>query len=58
MERVFVCTHMTFLIAASCRLSHTMIQLGYVAGLAAAQAALQRISPADTDTPPWHRQLF
>ncbi len=41
--------------ASSCRLSRTMMQLGYVAGLAAAQAALQRISPADVDTTPWHR---
>jgi hypothetical protein len=42
--------------ASSCRLSRTMMQLGYVAGLAAAQAALQRISPGDVDTTPWRPQ--
>ncbi|MDD3954514.1 MAG: FAD-dependent oxidoreductase [Lentisphaeria bacterium] len=40
--------------ASSCRLSRTMMQLGYVAGLAAAQAALQHISPADVDTTSWY----
>lgn len=42
--------------ASSCRLSRTMMQLGYVAGLAAAQAALQQISPADVNIAPWYRQ--
>lgn len=41
--------------ASSCRLSRTMMQLGYVAGLAAAQAAQRQVSPADVDTTPWHR---
>ena len=44
--------------ASSCRLSRTMMQLGYVAGLAAAQAVLQRVNPGDVDTTPWHRQFF
>ena len=39
--------------ASSCRLSRTMMQLGYVAGQAAAKAALQNTSPADVDITPW-----